>query len=189
MSTVLGLAVLGVVGLAGLAIVWQTLTVGISPLPSSARARDAMLALLPPTLEGPVHELGAGWGTVAVPLARRLPNATVIAWERSVVPFAVLWLRARGLRNLEVRRADFFGADFSRASAVVCYLFTGAMERLSRRLRTDLPPGAVVVTHTFALRGWQPELTQRLDDLYRTPVYRYRVEASSQPLASGGDQK
>jgi hypothetical protein len=140
-----------------------------------------VLALLPPTLEGQVHELGAGWGTLAVPLARRLPGAKVVAWERSLVPFAVLWLRARGVRNLEVRRADFFSADFTGARAVVCYLFTGAMERLGPRLRAELPAGAVVVSHTFALRGWEPEATERLDDLFRTPVYRYRLTDVATP--------
>lgn len=169
-----GLALLAVVCLAGASIVWQSLSVGISPMPSSARARDALLELVPVGQTGPVHELGAGWGTLAVPLARRLPTAHVIAWETSLVPFAVLWLRARKLPNLEVRRADFFTADFATAQVVVCYLFTGAMERLSPRLRAELPPGALVVSHTFALRGWEPELTRRLDDLYRTPVYRYR---------------
>lgn len=176
-----GLALLTVVCVAGASIVWHSLSVGISPMPSSGLAREALLELVPVGLTGPVHELGAGWGTLAVPLARRLPGVRVIAWETSPVPFAVLWLRARGLPNLEVRRADFFTADFTTAQLVVCYLFTGAMERLATRLRTELPAGALVLTHTFALRGWEPELTGRLDDLYRTPVYRYRHSLVASP--------
>jgi hypothetical protein len=55
------------------------------------------------------------------------------------------------------------------ASLAVCYLFTGAMQRLSERL----PASVVVITSTFALPGRTPAQTLRADDLYRTPVYRY----------------
>lgn len=80
-----------------------------------------------------------------------------------------LWPRP----NLELRRRDFFEASFAQASLVVCYLWTGAMERLGPKLAAELRPGAVVVSHTFALRGVRPAETRRAADLYRTPVYRY----------------
>jgi trans-aconitate methyltransferase len=169
------LVVLALVACAGGSIVWHTLALGISPMPSSRRVRDAVLAALPTDLEGEVHELGAGWGTLAVPLARRFPRAQVIAWESSWVPWAVLWLRGRALPNLEVRRADFFTADLTRARAVVCYLFTGAMERLSTKFHQELSRGAWVVSHTFALRGWVAATTVVVEDLYRTPVFVYRA--------------
>ncbi len=171
----MSLAVLVLVAAAGASIVWHSLVVGISPMPSSPRVRDAVVAALPHALDGEVHELGAGWGTLAVPLARRFPRARVIAWESSWVPWSVLWLRARGVPNLVVRRADFFQADLRQAQAVVCYLFTGAMERLRAKFEAELAPGTWVVSHTFALRGWVAQRTHTVDDLYRTPVFLYRA--------------
>jgi hypothetical protein len=47
------------------------------------------------------------------------------------------------------------------------------MAELEPRLRNELPAGALVVSHTFAIRGWEPTATAHADDLYRTPVYRY----------------
>ena len=169
--------VLGLVVLATLSIVVHTLAVGISPMPSSPAARRAVLELLAGRVAdgAELHELGAGWGTLAFALARRFPTANVVAWETSPVPWLVCRARLAlgGPPNLRVVRRDFFGASLAGAGVVVCYLFTGAMERLGPKLAQELRPGAVVVSNTFALRGWAPQTTVTLDDLYRTPVYRY----------------
>lgn len=169
--------VLALVALAGLAIIGQSLRVGISPMPTSARVREVVLAQVPSGLLGEAHELGAGWGGLALALARKCPQATVFAWEISVVPFAVLWLRARvsGVRNLQPKWGDFMQADLRGAQLVVCYLFTRGMQQLAPKLSAELPEGALILSHTFALRGWQPEAETRVDDVYRTPVYRYRT--------------
>ena len=169
------LLALFVIAAAGLSIVWSTLKLGISPMPTSGKVREAMLALVPDT-DGEVHELGAGWGTLAWALAEKLPNARVIAWEASPIPFAFCWLRAHVQRrpNLMLRFCDFHDADLRSARVITAYLWTGAMTRLARKFDAELPPGACVVTHTFAWPGKTPESTTRVDDLYRTPVYRYR---------------
>jgi hypothetical protein len=172
-------------------VVWSTLRLGISPMPTSRRARRALLSLVPPDVQGEVHELGAGWGGLALALAEACPRAQVIAWEASWVPWLVFRLRLvlRPPSNLELRRRDFFEADLSRAGLVVCYLWTGAMTRLSRKFDAELSPGAVVLSHTFGLRGWSAETTRSVDDLYRTPVYRYlmaerRAQQGGRPMTS-----
>jgi hypothetical protein len=172
----MSLALLALVSLAGLSIVVHALRVGISPMPTSSAVRAVLLEQFPEELTGELHELGAGWGSLALPLAARCPRAQVVAWESSPVPFLVLWLRARLARrgNLRLERRDFFEAELGAASAVCCYLFTGAMVRLEPKLRAELKPGSLIVSHTFALRGWTPEASTRVADLYQTPVYRYR---------------
>jgi precorrin-6B methylase 2 len=156
-------------------IVVQSLRLGISPMPSSRKAREAVLRLVPLDTTGLVFELGAGWGGLAVALARQVPGARVIACEGSPVPFAVMWLRARLLRvpNLELRFGDFATCSLHEASVVVCYLWPGAMKQLEQRFLTELRVGARIVSNTFALRGWHPETTMVLDDVYRTHIYLY----------------
>lgn len=173
---VLALVVLALVALGALSLIASTLRLGISPMPTSRAAREVMLGFVPPSLEGEVHELGAGWGGLSLALARRCPSAKVVAWELSPVPFVVTWLRARrsGLANLEVRRADFLSADLAGATALVCYLWTGGMRALDEKLRRELPGRALlVVTNTFRLHGWPEGASQTVDDVYRTPVVRY----------------
>lgn len=172
-SVVLALACLGLVS-----IVWSTLRLGISPMPTSGAVKREVLAIIPSTLEGEVHELGAGWGTLAVALAAHCPRARIIAWEASLFPWAFCWLRLRlqPRANLDLRRADFMGADFRGARLVMAYLWTGAMRRLAVKFEAELSAGAEVVTHTFAWPGRRPDEVHRAKDLYQTPVYRYVVE-------------
>ncbi len=177
--TVLYLLLVAVL-LAGVAsIVLHTLRTGISPMPTAPKVRRQLLSLVPPELEGTVLELGSGWGTLAFALADRCPRAQVVAFELSPLPYAFSRLRQRlaPRPNLRLVRADFLRAPFSGASLVVCYLFPGAMTRLAPKLLAELPPGARILSSTFALRGWKPLRTLTVDDLYRTPVYLYEVPA------------
>ncbi|HEX8697724.1 MAG TPA: class I SAM-dependent methyltransferase [Myxococcaceae bacterium] len=178
MSGGLSLLLLALLVAAVLSIIVYTLRTGISPMPTLGKVRRQLLPLVEPGLEGTVLELGAGWGTLAFALADRCPRAKVVAFELSPLPFAFCWLRQRlaPRPNLELRRQDFFRASFAGASLVVCYLFPGAMTRLAPKLLAELAPGARVLSHTFALRGWTPLRTLVVEDLYRTPIYLYAVE-------------
>lgn len=171
------LTALAIVSLALLSIFWSTITLGISPMPTSTRVKQEVLALIPDDLDGEVHELGAGWGTLAWAVASKFPRARVIGSERS--PFPFLFCRLRLLlqprENLTIRFGDLHRADLRGARLVLTYLWTGAMLRLGPKFDAELPDGALVISHTFAWRGKEPELTRTTADLYRTPVYRYRI--------------
>ena len=158
-------------------IVWSTLRLGISPMPSSLKVRDALLELIAPTTRGTIHELGAGWGTLAFGIAKRCPDAHVVAHEGSLVPWLFLKLRAQlsPSKNVTVRLGNFMHADLSGASGAVAYLWTGGMQALGPKLEAELPPGAFVVSHTFQWRGRVAEAQVTAPDLYHTPIYRYRV--------------
>jgi hypothetical protein len=158
-------------------------------MPTSRAVRQVVLATLPESFEGDVHELGAGWGGLALALADKYPSARVVAWEASLVPALFLRLRLAlsPRRNLVVLRRDFFeAADLSRAGLVVCYLWTGAMSRLKEKFDAELRDGAVVVSHTFGLRGWDADDTRHAPDVYRTPVYRYRMGPRARKSAAPG---
>jgi len=181
------LAVFVLVVVAAVSIFWTALSVGIAPLPTTRRVRSAMFELLPNEATGEVHELGAGWGALAFPLADRYPSSVVVAWEASPVPFAFCWLRQR-LRprpNLVLRLGDFLSADLRRAGIVTCYLFPKGMERLDAKLGEELPAGAVVISNTFALRRRTPSASIVVADLYRTHVFRY--DWVTGPLGGGVD--
>jgi len=174
-------------GLVAIALVFAyTLMTGSPPTPTSARVRRAMLRLLPRRLptqpaRGRVYELGAGWGGNALALAETYPDQDVVAIERSPLPWLAARLRAAfaGHRNLTVRRGNFMKRDLSDAALAVCYLTGPQMSALAVKLEGELAPGALVLTHTFALPGWQPVDTVQADDLYKSPVYLYEAAARS----------
>jgi hypothetical protein len=164
--------------LGALSIVYSTLRSGAPPMPSSPRVRRALLELLPPDTRGTVLDLGSGWGTLAFAVADRCPRARVVAYELSWLPWLFSRLRQRLFPrpNLDLYRGDFFtDASFRDATCVITYLSPRIMTRLADRFETELPVGARILSHTFGLRGWKPVRQERLQDLYRTPVYLYEV--------------
>lgn len=176
MAAFVACALLVVVTVAAVSIVVTSVLVGISPMPSSAKAQRAMVSLVEPN--GPIAELGAGFGGVAVALARAFPRTNVVAFERSLIPFLVAKVRAAGMPNLDVRWQNFSSADLSGFSVLVCYLFTGGMTALAEKLAKEPAPlERTLVTNTFLLRGMVAEEERTLDDMYRTTVARYRLPA------------
>lgn len=151
-----------------ISIVGYSIWLGISPMPSSFKARKAIASLLP-DVTGQVYELGAGWGSL-LGLLSRYPAVT--AFELSPAPFAVAWLIAS--KPVKVVRADFFHQDLSDAGLIVCYLYPGAMGRLQEKFERELKDGCWVISNTFAVPGWTPEKVVVLDDWYRTKVYLYK---------------
>lgn len=170
--------VLAAVGLAIASIFLPTLWTRASPLPTSGAARATLLAMLPEFVDGPVYDLGSGWGGLAGALARRYPRSPVIGFEVSPLPWA--WSRLRqalggNTGNLTFRFGDFHNADLTGAALVVCYLPGPAMEKLKPKLEAELKPGALVASNTFAFRGWTPVEVRTAPDAHASQVYLYRV--------------
>ena len=177
--TELGILAIALAVVLGLVI--YALITGVAPAPTSPRVAAVMLDMIPPAIDGVIFELGSGWGTLAFPLARRLPGRTVRAVEISPLPWLFSRLRhgVDRLTNLSIRRADFRQVDLGEAALVVCYLFPAAMDGLKAKLEAELKPGAYVLSNTFAVPGWRPEAVRRADDLYATTVYLYRIAEPS----------
>ena len=171
----IGILCVAVLGAAS--IVVGTIRAGISPMPSSLRAQKAMLSLMPEQTQGVVYELGSGWGQLACKAARKLPGARVMGFENSPLPWMVsrILRMVFGAKNLVLYFASFEKKSLSDASLILCYLYPGAMTKLADRLPDELRPGTVIITNTFRLPGWTPEKTIELDDMHRTPIYRYVV--------------
>lgn len=171
----------GVAALLSIAV--YTLITGMSPMPTLPGERQLLFSLLPTADEMPegeriIFELGAGWGSLALPLARRYPGQTVAAYERSVLPWLVCRLRKTfaAAHNLRVYRRDFFRADLSSASLVICYLSPGAMGRLRPKLEAEASSDVLVISNGFALPGWDPESVLPAPGWFGgARIYRYRV--------------
>jgi len=145
-------------------------------MPSTKKQTEAILALLPSTLHGNIAELGSGWGTLAVAIARHLPECRVKGYENSPVPvFTSRCLKKlASAANLEITRADFMQIDLSVFDAIVCYLHPAAMRKLEAKLEAEVRPGTPVISNTFAVMNWKAEQMTELDDLYHTKIYLYR---------------
>lgn len=132
-------------------LVFQGVT-GVPPASSNATEAAEVVALLKHAGLGEqaiVYELGSGWGSLVIALARAFPKARIQGVEISPLPYWVARLRTRNMPNVFLRRGNFYDCDLSDAQAVTCYLMTRPMPKLAVFLDRMLKPGTPVVPLTF----------------------------------------
>ncbi len=184
--SVFEIALLAITVLAGFSIVWSTFIVGISPMPSSKKAREAMMQLsneivIDTSIEregGPIFELGSGWGSLLIPLAKMHPRRKIVGYELSIMPWltSVMFIKVLGLKNVKVYRQNFLNADLSGASVIFCYLFPAGMNTLEKKLNTENEKPEYLISNNFSLSTRQPIKVIQLTDLYKSPVYLYKLK-------------
>jgi len=161
----------------GASIIFSTLKIGISPMPSSKKAYQAIIALADETGSGPIYDLGSGWGSLVIRLAREYPDRQIVGYELSLFPWLITKIvkRILGLSNLVVHREDFLKADLSGASVITCYLFPVAMAEIERKLKREKGKLGFVISNNFALPSYQASRVVQLNDFYQSPVYLYHI--------------
>lgn len=158
-----------------LLLFWGTVK-GDAPLYlSSPAVVDAIAQIIQREQAASFAELGAGIGSVAVPLARRLPQLRIEAWERAPLPWALLAWRCRRMQNVDVSRSSFWDGDLSIHDVVYAFLSPLPMARLGEKVRREMPPGSLFVSSSFPAPGWAPEAVQAVQDKRGTQLYCYRI--------------
>jgi hypothetical protein len=147
-------ALLIVVALCLSLLMFQLIT-GVPPMSSSAAEADDVVALLRQASlpeQAIVYELGSGWGSLVIALARAFPDAQIRGIEMSPLPYWVARFRTRRISNVSLQRANFYTCDLHDAHAVTCYLMIKPMPKLAALLDRMLKPGTPVVPLTFWFR-------------------------------------
>jgi hypothetical protein len=192
LSQIASFLLLSVLSVMAISIVYMSWKNGISPMPSSAPVRRAVADEINRlTHRNMIVEAGSGWGTLAMCVIRYCPVNRLIGLENSVFPLWCSRIAARLTYRFIPKqyaaspacvsfiRADIYTYPYEKADVVVCYLFPGAMKRLSVVFRKRLAPGSRIISVCFALPGWRPEREVVCGDLYRTKVYVYNTEENN----------
>jgi len=146
-------------------------------MPSSNKAYLAMMQLVDETGTGNIVDLGSGWGNFVIRIAKRYPQRQIVGYELSFLPWlmSTFLKKVLGLKNLTLHRQNFYQADLSKTSVLVCYLFPKAMEKISHKLQVEQSNVNFVISNNFALPSWQASKTIQLNDFYKSPVYLYKI--------------
>lgn len=120
-------------------------------------------------------DLGAGVGSVAVPVARTFPHLIVDAWERAPLPWLVTRWCSRFLTNLHVYRSSFWACNLRQYNVVFAFLSPIAMPELGIKAKKEMRPGSLLISSSFPIIDWEPECIQQLDDPRKTTLYFYRL--------------
>ena len=120
-------------------------------------------------------DIGCGDGRVLRKVRKRY-GVKAVGYELNLLAYLKAKLLCLGLQNVEVKWSNFWTADLSEADVVFCYLFPDVMRDLSTKLKSNLKPGAVIVSCKFDLQCFIPEQVLRPgNSLHNDPIYVYRL--------------
>lgn len=122
---------------------------------------NEMLRLADVTHRDIVYDLGSGDGRIVIAAARDR-GARGVGFEIDTALVAEANDRARRLGlsdRVTFTQEDLFQADLRPATVVTLYLSPELNRRLRPKLRSELPPGARIVSHAFDMGDWPPTRT------------------------------
>lgn len=157
-------------------IFWGTIRGDVPLFLSSAEVAQAVITLLQQEQALTFADLGAGVGSVAIPVAKNLPEIHVEAWERAPFPWLISAWRGRGLANYIASRRNFFTADFAKYDVIFAFLSPLAMPDVSEKIKREMRSGTLFISSSFPAPDWQPESILRMNDRRKTALYCYRID-------------
>ena len=143
---------------------------------STTRTRIAACVDAVPMKRGQMlMDLGCGDGRV-LRQACKEHKVRAIGFEINLMAYIKARVLSLGLKQVEIKRQNFWSQDLAAADVVFCYLYPDVMQRLSAKLKAELRPGTWVVSCNFALPGFRPLRVLRPEgSLHSDPVYMYRI--------------
>lgn len=146
-------------------------------MPTSSKVAKKLINSLPDTIDGAVYELGAGWGTLAFPLAKKYPLNAIKAYENSLIPYLFCRLRSMifSQPNLIFHCSDFYDQPLYDAGLIVCYLYTGGMQKLKTKFDSEVNTKTLIVSNTFSIPGLKPLKILEINDIYLTKIFYYHM--------------
>lgn len=136
---------------------------------------NAMLDLAEVTAADVVFDLGSGDGRIPIAAAKRFGARGVgIDIDPLLVRQSEENARKAGVsESVRFITGDLFEADIREATVITLFLLPGMNIDLIPKLRTQLRPGARIVSHHFAMGGrWQPDETRDINGL---EIYLWRI--------------
>lgn len=132
--------------------------------PTSMSTVRAMLELAGVNAEDVVYDLGSGDGRIPITAAREFGARGVgIEIDPELVSRAETNARNAGVASkVEFRLGDMYTADVSPATVVTLFLHPEPNLKLRPKLRSELRPGARVVSYIWDMGDWRPDAERRV---------------------------
>lgn len=125
---------------------------------------ERMLSLAQTRKEDMVMDLGSGDGRIVIAAAKIYGAQGIgVELDPELVAKARKNARAVGVEQLtRFVNGDVRKTDLSSATVVTAYLLPWLMDALQEKFLTELAPGTRIVSHAFAMSGWEPDKTETL---------------------------
>ncbi len=157
-------------------IYWTTFRTQVPLFLSNRRTVTALAEALP---AGPLRvlDIGSGTGSFVRAFARLRPESQVDGIEAAPGPAALASWLARRSPNARLVRGDIFAADWSGYDVVYAFLSPVPMADVWEKARTEMRPGSVLISNSFAVPDVEYSGILQVDDRRKTRLYCYTLGA------------
>jgi len=109
-----------------------------------------------------VIDLGSGDGRIVIAAAKNFGARGIgVDIDAKLVALSQENARRAGVaQRTEFLVRDVLKTDLSQASVVTVYLLPFLIDQLQPKFFAELKPGARIVTHAFAMKGWKPDRSE-----------------------------
>ncbi len=143
------------VGQAGKDVIW---------VPTPDALVQKMLEIAKVTPQDVVVDLGSGDGRTVIAAAKLDANATGIEYNADMVALSKKKAEEAGVSGkAKFLQADLFDYDLSKATVITMFLLPEINLKLRPKL-LDLKPGTRIVSNTFTMGEWKPDLEVSIDE-------------------------
>lgn len=120
-----------------------------------------------------IMDLGSGFGSILVPLAKKFPQHRFVGVERGYMPWKISLWRSRKLKNISFKREDLFQSDIHLADIIVVFLMPYMLKQLERKFKAEAKSGMLLFSNRFPLPVSRPIkriYQNKMDQIY---IYRF----------------
>ncbi len=148
------------------------------PVPSCGKVKTEMMhdvsKILSKRKNQVVMDLGSGWGSLLIPLAKEFPNHHFIGIEHGYIPYFVSKIRSKNIPNLTFIRENFFKSDISKAHIIFMFLLPHIMPKISAKCRKECSKGTLLYINRFQIPNFKPQRKVSLGTEYDS-YYVYKI--------------
>ena len=154
-------------------------------VPTPADVVDRMLTLAKVGPRDVVYDLGCGDGRIIIAAAQKFGARGVgIDIDANLINQAEANAKAAGVeRRVKFLVQDAMTVDVSDATVVTLYLLSASNVKLRPILTRQLRRGARIVSHSFAMGDWEPEVVDTFRDANGTSrtLYLWTTDGKPRP--------
>jgi hypothetical protein len=156
-------------------VFWGTVKGDVPLFLSSSAVVNEILSIVRRENAGNFADIGAGIGTVIIPMAIHLPTLRIMAMERAPIPWLIAFFRCRQYMNVDVRLCSLWDANLTEYAVVFAFLSPLVMLKVGEKVAREMQEGSLFVSAEFPVPEWLPEVAIEIDDTRKTRLFCYRI--------------
>ena len=158
-------------------VYWGAITGRVPLYLSNGRTASRVAVLARERRARAVLDIGAGVGSIVVPVARAAAEWRVTGVENAPLTWlaGLLVSRWRGMGRVDWRFGSFWDIGLGGFDLVYAFLSPEPMEALWLKVQAEMDPGSLFVSNSFVVPGVVPSEVIEVDDRRGTRLYCYVI--------------